>query len=276
MSRLSPWRAAARELGRRRSVIFGYHGVGEPHSRLDPHFLRVAPDRLAGQIELLRDAGFRFVTVAQLAELGGGGAPPPGYAALSFDDGMEDNYSQLLPILRRYGIPATIYVSTGLIGQPNPWLADGTEARMMTREEIAAVAAAGMEIGAHSVTHPDMSLLDRDTCRREMEASRDELAELTGGPVRTFAYPFCRYGPGAMEAARDAGFLAAVTGEGRGGWHPHELRRAMITGKDGTASFLLKAGELYQPLFDSAPGRLVRVTTRAARRNARRLAESRG
>jgi peptidoglycan/xylan/chitin deacetylase (PgdA/CDA1 family) len=256
-------------------VVFGYHGVGEPHSQLDPHFLRVAPDRLAGQIELLRDAGFRFVTVAGLAELGGGGAPPPGYAALSFDDGMEDNHSELLPILRRYDIPATIYVSTGLIGKPNPWLAEGTDARMMTREEIVAVARAGVEIGAHTVTHPDMSLLDRDACREEMAASRAELADLTGQPVRTFAYPFCRYGPEAIDAAREVGFLAAVTGEGRGGWQPYEVSRAMITGKDGTASFLLKAADLYQPLFDSAPGRLARVSTRAARRQARALVERR-
>ena len=276
MNRLPIWNAAARKLRKRRSVIFGYHGVGEPHSRLDPHFLRVAPDRLAAQIELLRGAGFQFVTVAQLAALGEGGAPPPGHAALSFDDGMEDNHSQLLPILKRYEIPATIYVSTGLIGQSNPWLAEGTEARMMTREEIVAVARAGVEIGAHTVTHPDMSELDRETCRREMADSRDELAELVGEPVRTFAYPFCRYGPEAIEAARDVGFLAAVTGEGRGGWQPYELNRAMITGKDGMASFLLKASELYQPLFDSAPGRAFRVSTRAVRRQARALAERRG
>lgn len=189
---------------------------------------------------------------------------------------MEDNHSALLPILRRYGISATIYVSTGLIGKPNPWLGEGTGARMMTREEIVAVSRTGLEIGAHTVTHPDMSLLDHEACRREMAASRDELEALTGRPVRTFAYPFCRYGPAAIAAARDVGFLAAVTGEGRGGWQRYELTRAMITGKDGTASFLLKAADVYQRMFDSAPGRVARVTTRSARRRLRALAERRG
>ena len=269
----SAWRRFAGELSRRRSVVFGYHGVGEPRAEVDPHFLRVSPARLASQIELLRDAGFRFCTVAELAELAGGRTPPPGYAALSFDDGMEDNHSALLPILQEHGIPATIYVCTGLMGKPNPWLADGAGARMMTRDEVVALARAGLEIGAHTVTHPDLSQLDRAACLREMEDSRDELASMVGAPVRTFAYPFCRYGPAAAEAARDAGFLAAVTGEGRGGWQPHEMNRAMITGKDGTASFLLKAAELYHPLFNSPPGRLVRVTTRGLRRRARALAE---
>ena len=273
MTGRAAWSRFARALCRRRSVVFGYHGVGEPQADVDPHFLRVSPARLRSQIEMLRDAGFEFCTVAELAETAKGGTPPPGYAAFSFDDGMEDNHSALLPILQEYGIPATIYVCTGLIGKPNPWLADGTGARMMTPEEIVALARAGLEIGAHTVTHPDMSQLDRTACLREMEESRDELTSLVGTPVRTFAYPFCRYGPAAAEAARDAGFLAAVTGEGRGGWQPHEMNRAMITGKDGMASYLLKAAEVYHPLFNSPPGRLVRVTTRGLRRRARALAE---
>jgi len=269
-------KAFARALCRRRSVVFGYHGVGRPSADVDPHFLRVAPERLQSQIELLLDAGFRFCTVAELAELAGGGPPPPGRAVLSFDDGMEDNHSALLPILRRFGIPATIYVTTGLIGKPNPWMGNGANARMMTEDELVAVARAGLEIGAHTVTHPDLSQLDREACVREMARSRDELERLTGAPVRTFAYPFCRYGPAAIDAAGEVGFLAAVTGEGRGGWAPYEMKRAMITGKDGTAGFLLKAADLYQPLFDSAAGRAARVSTRALRRQARRLMERHG
>ena len=51
--------------------------------------------------------------------------------------------------------------------------------------------------------------------------------------MRTFAYPFCKYGEDAVRAARDTGFKAAVTCHGRGGWEPFEMKRVMITGKDG-------------------------------------------
>jgi hypothetical protein len=54
------------------------------------------------------------------------------------------------------------------------------------------------------------------------------------------------------------------------------MKRQMITGKDGFASFVLKLWELYQPLFDSSAGRLARTTTRGARRRARVLMERRG
>jgi peptidoglycan/xylan/chitin deacetylase (PgdA/CDA1 family) len=121
-----------------------------------------------------------------------------------------------------------------------------------------------------------MSLMDREACRAEMAASREQLERLLGKPVRTFAYPFTRYNADAAQAARDVGFLAAVTGEGRGGWDPHEMQRAMITGKDGVASWLLKASDAYYSLFDSAPGRIARTSSRGLRRQVRALAERRG
>jgi peptidoglycan/xylan/chitin deacetylase (PgdA/CDA1 family) len=227
--------------------------------------MRVDPDRFKAQVELLLDAGFDFVTVAELLERADGSSPPPGSAALSFDDGLLDNHSVVLPILSSYGIPATMYVTTGLIGKVYPWLAPGADARMMGEAELRDLVAAGFEVGSHSVTHPDLALLDRDGCVREMVESRDELERITGQTPRTFAYPFCHYGQAAIEAAREAGFLAAVTCQGRGSWSRYETKRALITGKDGFPSFLLKLVDAYNPLFDSAAGRLFRGTTRRAR-----------
>ncbi len=258
------WDLLAREARRRRAAIIGYHGVGASTAAEDPRNLRVRPERFRAQVELLLDAGFEFVTVAELARRAGGGVPAPGMAALSFDDGMADNHSVLLPLLREYGITATVYVATGMIGAPNPWMADG--ARMMTADELRELRAAGIELGAHTVSHPDLSTLSRAACLDEMAASRAALEELTGEPVRTFAYPFCRYGAEAVAAAAEAGFEAAVTCEGRGSWRRFEMKRAMLTGKDGLPSFMLKLLDAYQPLFDSPPGRLLRVSTRAARR----------
>jgi peptidoglycan/xylan/chitin deacetylase (PgdA/CDA1 family) len=262
--------AALRE---RRSALLAYHGVGPSTAADDPDFLRVHPDRFRAQLDVLLGAGFRFVSAQELVARAAGGTPPPGLVALTFDDGMEDNHSVLLPLLREYGLPATVYVSTGLIGKANPWIAESTGARMMTEDELRELAAAGIEIGAHTVTHPDLSQLPYEDCLREMRDSRAELQRISGQRVSTFAYPFCKYGEAAVRAARDAGFDAAVTCHGRGGWAPYEMKRTMITGKDGMPSFAAKLWELYGPLFDSAPGRLVRVSTRAARQRMRALRE---
>ncbi len=265
----------ARRLCAGRSVILGGHGIGALPEALDPHHLTVASTRFRAQVELLLAAGFQFVTVGELAERTTTAASTSGLAALSFDDGMEDNVSVLLPLLREYGLPATVYVVTGLIGRPNPWLDPRSRARMMTSDELSELVAAGVELGAHTVTHADLSALDHEACRREVETSRAVLRDLTGAAVETFAYPFCRHSPGAVRAVRAAGFSAAVSGEGHGNGAPYTLERAMITGVDGTASFLAKLFGTYEPLRASRAGSLARAASRRPRRFVRAVREPR-
>lgn len=254
---------------RRRSVILCYHGIDRSTARQDPKFLQTDPCRFRTHAELLLGAGFEFVTLSELSDRAGGGEPPPGLVALTFDDGYADNHSILLPILREYGLPATVYVATGLIGKRNPFLAEGSDARMMTAEELLELAAEGIELGAHTVTHPDLSTLDPEASLREMVESRAYLERLTGKAVTTFAYPFCHYTATTVAAARDAGFETAVTCARYGSWAPLEMKRSVITGKDGLPSFVLKVAERYDPLFHSRAGRLARAVTRAARARAR-------
>ncbi len=267
------WGEALRRFGRNGSVVLCYHGVAAPAADVDPGSLRVSPDSFRAQVELLLEAGFEFLTVAEFVRRARGGTPPPGLAALSFDDGMDDNHSVVLPILRDYGIPATVYVVTGLIGMPNPWLSPGAHSRMMTVEELRELADAGVELGAHSVTHPDFSQLDRETSLREMVESRDTLERLTGAAVTTFAYPFCKYNAASAAAAREAGFDAAVTCWERGSWDPYELKRPLITGRDGIPSFVLKIVGVYLPLFDNRGARIARAATHGLRRKLRRGSE---
>jgi len=259
----------------RRSVVLCYHGVGPTSPRIDPGYLRVRPDAFRAQLELLLDAGFEFVTVADFATRSKAAERPAGLAALSFDDGMDDNHDVVLPILAELRLPATVYVVTGLVGKPNPWMAAESRSRMMNEEELREVAAAGVEIGAHTITHPDLSRLDYDACFDEVDGSRRELERLLGVSVRTFAYPYCRYGPAARAAVERAGFEAAVTCHGLGSWDRFELKRSLITGKDELPMFLLKLTDAYQPLFDSVPSRVVRWSTRGLRDRRRRRTQER-
>jgi peptidoglycan/xylan/chitin deacetylase (PgdA/CDA1 family) len=250
-------------------VVLAYHGVGPSSTAEDPSALRVSPDRFRLQLELLADAGFSFVSVAQLVRRAGGGAPPPGFAAVSFDDGMEDNLSVALPLLEAVNAPATIYVTTGLIGRPNPWLSPSLRARMLAEDELRELVRSGVDLGSHSVSHPDLSKLGFDECLAEMKASKESLERLSGRNVATFAYPFCRYGPAAQAAAKAAGFEAAVTCAGRGSWDPYELKRAMINARDDHLRFVLKVAELFEPLRTSSAGRIGREISRQRRRRSR-------
>jgi peptidoglycan/xylan/chitin deacetylase (PgdA/CDA1 family) len=248
------------EVRRRRSVIIGYHGIARTPLRHDLSRLQVRPARFQEQIGLLVQAGFKFVTVAELAHIAGGRQPPAGYATISFDDAMRSTSTVALPVLRDYGIRATVYVTVLLLGGVSPWIRDGSENRIMSEDELLELAAAGWEIGAHTMTHPDLSVLDYDTCRGEIEDSKEALERTTGNRVETFAYPFGRFGDASVRAARDSGFIAAVS-TGGGSWDPFKLTRAMISRLDPMPLVLLKLDDRYEPLLGSRPLRLVRRGT---------------
>ncbi|HEY2767183.1 MAG TPA: polysaccharide deacetylase family protein [Solirubrobacteraceae bacterium] len=258
------WVAHARRIRRTRSVILGYHGITHAPIRHDLSMLLVRPQRFRAQIELLLAAGFKFVTVAELARLAHGGEPPAGYAAVSFDDGMRNNHAIALPILSSYGIAATVYVTIGFIDGESPWIGAASDRSMLSEEEIRELADAGWELGAHTMTHPDLSQLDYESARREIHDSKTALEAIAGVPVETFAYPFGRYNQTAVAAVADSGLAAAVA-TGRGGWSAYELRRVMIGAADPMAIVALKLADRYEPLLQMPPIDLLRRWSKAAR-----------
>lgn len=255
-------------IARRRSVALGYHGVAHASLANDLSRLLVAPELFRLQLELLAAAGFRFVTLAELAR-GLNGAPPPGLAAITFDDGMRNNHSTALPIMQELGIPATVYVATDFIDASSPWVGAGADAEMLDEREIRDLAGAGWEIGAHTITHADLSTLSYEDCLHEIEGGRRILEGIVDSPVETLAYPFGRYGPAAMAAAKDAGMIAAVT-TGSGRWDRYEITRAMVSAGDPTAVMLLKLTDCYEPLLATPPMRALRATSKQLRDSLRR------
>jgi peptidoglycan/xylan/chitin deacetylase (PgdA/CDA1 family) len=251
-------------------VILGYHGVTRSPRRHDLSMLLVDPRRFRAQIELLVDAGFKFVTVAQLAGLAGQQEPPAGYAAISFDDGLRNNYTTALPILSDYGIVATVYVTVGFIDGVNPWIGAAGDNRMLSRDEIRRLAEAGWELGAHTLTHPDLSRLSYEECRREIAGSKAELEAIAQAPVQTLAYPFGRYGAAAVAAAADSGLIAAVS-TGRGSRNRFEWPRAMIGAADRMPLVVLKLADRYEPLLQLPPIDRARRWSKALRTRMQKL-----
>jgi peptidoglycan/xylan/chitin deacetylase (PgdA/CDA1 family) len=267
------WIRALRRICRHRAVILGYHGVAECDLKDDLFLLQLPPVRFRRQLEMMCVAGFRFVTVAELARQVAGGVPAPGLAAVSFDDGMRNNLTTALPILRELGIPATVYIPTGWIGGRSPWIDDAADNAILDADEIRELAGTGWEIGAHTVTHVDLSTLEYADARREVQRSCEALFALTGARVETFAYPFGRYGPEAIAAVRDCGLRAAVTTGGRR-WDPFKLPRAMVGAADPYPVVLLKILGLYEPLLSSPPLRRLRAWSKRIRTRALREHEA--
>ena len=207
---------------------------------------------------------------------------PSNAVCVTFDDGYRDNLTLALPILKKYQVPATVFVATGFLDNGRMWNDTVIEAfrvcqgntisvpslglveesimsvrercrlaervireikhqspiqrqkkvkaleklvgasrlpndLMLDAEGVIALHRQGVEIGAHTVTHPILSSLELDQASVELEQSRLELESITGAPIKYFAYPNGVLGKDFQEEhrqlAKEQNFVAAVTTE---------------------------------------------------------------
>ncbi len=124
-----------------------------------------------------------------------------GLAALTFDDGHLDNYTNVYPLLQALGLPATFFIPSGLIGRRNG----------MTSAMICELAASGFTIGSHSVTHPVLTSLSQTEVRRELRDSRLMIEDLTGLACRELAYPYGSFNRTTMAIAEEVGYEYALS-----------------------------------------------------------------
>lgn len=160
----------------------------------------------------LADNGYRPLSVSALAgALKSGSNLPPRTVAVTFDDGFSDFLSGAVPALERFGFLATLYVVTGCVGGASLWLRnlDEDDRPMLSWSDLRSIAEAGIECGAHTVTHPELDVLPVEVARREIQASKQALEDELGGPVRSFAYPFGLASPATRRLVREAGFGSA-------------------------------------------------------------------
>lgn len=218
--------------------VLMYHSVGSGVSLSeDPYQLTVTPARLDAQLRALRRQGLRGMSMRDLLAAGGRGV------GLTFDDGYVDFVTEAVPVLRRHGATATVYVLAGRLGGDNAWDADAPSKSLMTAHQVRETAAAGMEIGSHGLMHRHLPELDAGELEEELVASRARLAEVVGGPVDGLAYPYGDVGAREVAAARAAGYDHAVAvdvGPGRVPASRHALPRSYAGQRDGGLRLLAK------------------------------------
>jgi peptidoglycan/xylan/chitin deacetylase (PgdA/CDA1 family) len=249
-------------------VVLCYHAISEDWASE----LSVSPDQLEQQVSAMLDAGYQPATFTDAV------MKPRKRKTLvvTFDDAYASVGRLARPILDRLGVPATVYVPTSFpeAGAPMSWpgidqWASGPHADELIPlgwDEVAELAAAGWEIGSHTVSHPRLTQLEDEEMGEELLASRLELERRLGMPCRSIAYPYGDYDHRVAVAAANAGYAAGTTLP-PGPWDETRfgLPRVGVYGVDTPARFRLKVA---RPLRWARRSRLAGPLARLARLGA--------
>ena len=138
--------------------------------------------------------------------------PPDGgrYAAVTFDDGMQNVVDNALPELEKRSIPATLFIITDVLGKLPDWEyfgpKDTGQERVMSEEQLRKLPSDMVEIASHTMTHPVLPQIDREKLAQEVEGSRAKLAKMLGREIKLLSFPYGAFNDDIVDACRKAGY----------------------------------------------------------------------
>jgi len=191
-----------------------YHKIDLPTDDVKVRGAFTPPKAFARQLETLSKRGFTFATASEMAAyFRENGHFPKQTVAITFDDGWKDNFTNALPILRRFGAKATIFLVTSCLGRTTDLVtAEGEGPREhLSIDDVRKMSAEGIEFGSHTHTHRHLHKLEGDDIRFELETSKYIVEDLTQKTCESFAYPAGFFNETAKAAVRSSGFQIAFT-----------------------------------------------------------------
>ena len=236
------WNNLRNEFDRQAPALL-YHHVG-PQLPGDLQAISVSPQHFERQMRWLARRGYTGITAIDwLRWRRNGSGLPEKPIIITFDDAYADTAECALPILRRYGFGAVIFVVTGLVGGTNCWdeARGSSTRRLMTAEQIRYWSRQGIEFGAHSRTHADLSRLSASDIATEVVGSKKDLSSLLGSPPICFAYPYGAYNEVVRDLVQSEFDLAFGVDEGINYLRsdPHGMRRIHIGPTTSVLEFAL-------------------------------------
>jgi peptidoglycan/xylan/chitin deacetylase (PgdA/CDA1 family) len=183
--------------------VLMYHYVDEEPPPAGPYAdgLTVRTPDFVKELRYLAENGHHtvsladaYLTMAGLRDL------PEKPVVLTFDDGGLDNYEVAFPLLKEYGFVGTFFVITERVGVEG----------QMDWDQLKEMAAAGMSIQSHTVSHPGLPGVSDSRLQSELVDSREAITEAVGQPGYVLSYPSGAYDDRVIDAARTAGYVMAV------------------------------------------------------------------
>jgi GT2 family glycosyltransferase/peptidoglycan/xylan/chitin deacetylase (PgdA/CDA1 family) len=173
--------------------------------------------------------------------------------AITFDDAFVSVRENALPVLKKYGLSAGVFVTTGCLGKPPNWpMAYDCPDRddiVMSEQQVKELDNDGFEILSHTISHSALTQIDDDRLQEELVDSQKELQRMVGREIAGISYPYGKYDERVCEAARRAGYKFGFTVEPRMVDYSSDnmsIGRFSVSPKDGMLKFGLKVHGSYQ------------------------------
>ncbi len=184
-------------------IILEYHTITDTPDE-DSERYNVRPNDFAAQLDYLQENGYNTITALEYMKWRRGKINlPKKNVILTFDDGYEDNFQYMMPILQAHGMKAVVYVITNEIDK------DG----YLKLDQLKKMQDRGIEIGSHTANHRALVGLTKKDLKHELEASKQFLEWSGISPVLSISYPNGAYDDEVIKAIESAGYLTAVTGD---------------------------------------------------------------
>jgi peptidoglycan/xylan/chitin deacetylase (PgdA/CDA1 family) len=197
-----------------RTVIFLYHRVNDRYRDA----VTIGIEQFATHIRYLRDH-YDIVTIEDLIDARDEHRGPK--IAVTFDDGYLDNYQNAAPILVKYGVPATFFISTDHIALNSPFDHDlrklGEGLPNMSWDQVREMRDAGLSFGSHTANHINLAKSDAALVEEELRRSKEALQRELGLTRVMFAHPFGKRSDitaERLQQVKDAGYICNCSAYG--------------------------------------------------------------
>ena len=192
--------------------ILMYHSIESMPKSTIMRSLHVPPRRFKFQMWMLKILGYKGLSLKNL-EPYLVGEKHGKVVGITFDDGYQNNLINAAPVLKKYNFSATCYIVSESIGSSNSWDLDKqiTQRPLMTESEIFEWLNYGMDIGAHTKTHADLTIIPEKKVLEEINDCKVNLEEIFKVSINDFCYPFGRFNDMVFSVVKNSGYHTAST-----------------------------------------------------------------
>ncbi len=165
--------------------------------------LDIIPSVFEKELKMLNDNQYKTIFVKEVPKILSGDTPYSSRSAvLTFDDGYEDFYTDVFPLLKKYKVKATVYIVDDFIGRKG----------FLNEKEIKEIIDSNLvEIGSHTLDHFYLKKSPKSIATKQIIDSKKILENKFNIKIETFAYPFGAFDQYSLDTVRSAGYTAAVS-----------------------------------------------------------------